>query len=161
MRNSERHKQYMREYHKKRYQENKEKFKEINHQNYLKRKALGMEVGDQDIYHTIDELKQAEIEEFGAVGNAINWDKWTELVEQTKEDITNVLKDYKQPSKRKPIYVYTMTTKIPLIIFKDSDEAATALDINRIIITNHARTQVPIYYKNIILSYTPINETKD
>ena len=54
-----------------------------------------------------------------------------------------------------------MTRKVPIIVFQDSDEAATTLNMTRVQVTNHARTQVPIYYKGIILSYTPINETKD
>lgn len=157
MQTAERRRLYYKQY----YQQHKDKYNKDWRKYYERRKALGIQVGDQDIYHTIDELKQAEIEEFGEIGNAINWTKWQELVEQTKNDITNALKDYKQPSKRKPIYCYTMTRKVPIIVFKDSDEAATTLDINRMIVTNHARTQVPIYYKGIILSYTPINETKD
>lgn len=114
--------------------------------------------GTIDIYQSREELKQWEIDNNT---HCINWDIWDKVQEQTKQDITKALKDHQEPLKRKPIYVYTLNTKIPLIVFKDSDEAATTLDINRMIVTNHARTQVPIYYKGIILSYTPINETED
>lgn len=155
--NSEKKKQYLKRY----YQEHKDKYRQNFKKFYQRTKELGLVTGEIDLYHTIEELKQGEIEEFGAIGEAINWDKWRELVEQTKQDITKALKDHSEPLNRKPIYVYTLNTKIPLIVFKDSDEAATTLDINRMIVTNHARTQVPIYYKGIILSYTPINETED
>lgn len=145
-----------RRYFKKYYQQHKDKCQERNKRNYQRRKELGIQVGDQDLYNTVEELKQAEIEEFGAEGEAINWTKWEELIEQTKQDITNALKDYKTPKKRKPIYCYTMTTKMLIITFQDSDEAATALNLTRIQVTNHARTNVPIYYKGIILSYQEI-----
>ena len=152
MQNSERRRLYYKKY----YQEHKDKYNKNWKHYYERRKALGIQAGDTEIYHTIDELKQAEIEEFGAVGNAINWDRWEALVEKTKEDITNALKDFKQPSKRKPIYCYTMTTKVPIIVFEDSDQAATTLNITRMQVTNACRTHKPIYYKGIILSYQPI-----
>lgn len=113
--------------------------------------------GTIDIYQSREELQEAEKREEGK----INWNIWDKVQEQTKNDITKALKDHQEPLKRKPIYVYTLNTKIPLIVFKDSDEAATTLNITRVQVTNHARTQVPIYYRGIILSYTPINETKN
>lgn len=110
--------------------------------------------GTIDIYQSREELQEAEKRQEGK----INWDIWHKVQEQTKQDITKALKDHQEPLKRKPIYVYTLNTKIPLIVFKDSDEAATTLNITRVQVTNHARTQVPIYYRGIILSYTPINQ---
>lgn len=148
MQTAERRRLYYKQY----YQQHKDKYNKDWRKYYERRKALGIEVGDQDIYHTITELKEAEERGEGI----INWEAWDRIAEQTKQDITNALKDYKTPSKRKPIYCYSMTSKIPLIVFKNSDEAATTLGVNRMIITNHARLLTPLYDKGIILSYQPI-----
>lgn len=107
----------------------------------------------QDLYKTREELKTAE-EEFGT--KIVNWDKWDELVKKTRQDIEKALKNYTPPKKRKQIYAYTLATKLPLV-FNDSDQAASVLGIDRMVITNHARTQVPIYHIGVILSYQPIN----
>lgn len=152
MTNNEKKRQYFRKY----FQEHKEECRERYRRNYQRRKELGLVTGEIDLYHTIEELKQGEIEEFGAIGEAINWAKWTEVIEQTKQAILKALEDYKAPPKRKQIYCYSMTSKIPLIVFKNSDEAATTLGVNRMIITNHARLLTPLYDKGIILSYQPI-----
>ena len=34
---------------------------------------------------TREELQQLEIEEFGNIGNGINWDKWDEVVQRTQD----------------------------------------------------------------------------
>lgn len=153
MTNSEKRRQYFQRY----WKEHKEECKERNRRNYQRRKELGLQVGEIDIYHSVEELKEAE----GMGEGKINWEAWDKVVEQTKQQITNALENYKQPSNRKSIYVYTINSKIPIITFKDSDEAATTLNLTRMQVTNHARSHVPIYYKNIILSYTPINEKED
>ena len=140
------------QYFKKYYKEHKDSYNKNWRKYYERRKELGIQVGDTDIYHTREELQEAEEREEGK----INWNIWDKVQEQTKQDITNTLKDYKQPSKRKPIYVYTMTTKVPIIVFQDSDEAATTLNITRMQVTNACRTHKPIYYKGIILSYQPL-----
>lgn len=109
--------------------------------------------GTIDLYQTINELKSAEIEEFGAVGNAINWSKWKEVVNTTKEEIKDVLENYQPISKRKPIYVFVITSKEPLMKFETSDLAAEALGINRMLITNACHSHRPIKHKGIFLSY--------
>ena len=148
MQNSERRRLYYKKY----YQEHKDKYNKNWKHYYERRKELGLVDGDTDIYHNRQELQEAEKREEGW----INWEAWDRVVEQTKQDIINALKDYKTPSKRKPIYCYTMTTKMPIIVFQDSDEAATTLNITRMQVTNACRTHKPIYYKGIILSYQPI-----
>ena len=142
------------QYKKNYYQNHKEEWKVRNHINYLKRKARGIKQDEPiDIYQTIEELKEAETRGEGK----INWDVWQEVIEQTKQDITKALEDYESPSNRQPIYVYTMTSKMPLFQFKNSDEAEKTLGINRMIITNHARSQRPLYNRGILFSYLPIN----
>ena len=148
MTNSEKRRQYFKKY----YQSHKEECLERYKRNYQRRKELGIVTGDVDIYHTREELQEAEEREEGR----INWNIWDKVQEQTKQDITKALKDHQEPLKRKPIYVYTLNTKIPLIVFKDSDEAATTLNITRMQVTNACRTHKPIYYKGIILSYQPL-----
>lgn len=148
--NSEKKKQYLKRY----YQEHKDKYRQNFKKFYQRTKELNLTIGDIDFYQTREELKEAESRGEGK----INWTAFDKVVEQTKQQITNALENFEQPLKRKPIYCYTLKTKLLIKTFKDSDEAATTLDINRMIVTNHARTQVPIYHKNIILSYTPINE---
>lgn len=142
--------QYIKQY----YQDHKEEWKERNHLNYLKRKARGIKQDEQiDIYQTREELRDAEEREEGK----INWNIWDKVQEETKNDITKALEDYEEPTNRQPIYVYTMTSKMPLFQFKNSDEAEKTLGINRMIITNHARTQRPLYNRGILFSYLPIN----
>ena len=149
MTNSEKRRQYFKKY----YQSHKEQCLERYRRNYQRRKELGIVTGDVDIYHTREELQEAETREEGR----INWDMWDKAVEQAKNDITNALKDYQGYKKRKPIYVYTINAKIPLFIFENSDEASKTLGINRMVITNQCRTERPYHQKGIIMLYHPIN----
>lgn len=104
---------------------------------------------EQDIYKTREELKKAE-------DGIVNWDKWDELVKKTKKDIAKALKNYTPPNKRKQIYVYTLTSKLPLFIFDDSDKASSTLGIDRMVITNYCNTYKPFYKRGLIFSYKPL-----
>lgn len=151
MTNAEKRRQYFKKY----YQTHKEQCLERYRRNYQRRKELGIEVGETDIYHNRQELQEAEAREEGK----INWDAWDRIVEQTKQDIAKELENYKAPNNnrnRKPIYVYTLTSHIPLFKFENSDEAAETLGIPRMIITNHARLLKPLYNKGLYITYQPI-----
>lgn len=148
--NSEKKKQYLKRY----YQEHKDKYRQNFKKFYQRTKELNLTIGDIDFYQTREELKEAESRGEGK----INWTAWDKVVEQTKQQITNALENFEQPLKRKPIYVYVINSKEPLMVFENSDQASQTLGINRMIITNACRSHRPIKDKGIYLSYTPINE---
>jgi hypothetical protein len=91
------------------------------------------------------------------------WDKWNELVEKTKQDITNLLEDYKKPQKHKngkpfkTVYVYNLDSQL-IGTFDNPILAARHFDVNEIIINQCMRNKIPYFKQRLYFSNEPINE---
>lgn len=86
-------------------------------------------------------------------GIEIDWSKWNEIVEQTKQQIQQIpVKTPGKPSTRK--YVYTLNGK-HLATFDTTKECAKAYNIAPETVTQYARTGKPHYKLGLIFSNTP------
>ena len=75
----------------------------------------------------------------------INWDKWNELVKQTKQDIKEELKGFKMINTN-PVYVYDILKQRVIKTFKNPKECAKYYGVSRELVTNYIRNN-RIYYK--------------
>ena len=93
----------------------------------------------------------------------INWTLWDELVEKTKQDITNILEDYKKPQKHKngkpfrTVYVYNLDSQL-IGTFDSPILAARHFDVNEIIINQCMRNKIPYFKQRLYFSNEPINQ---
>ena len=90
----------------------------------------------------------------------INWDKWDELVQETKQDITKELKKHKPIAQKNGrvatrVYVYD-SNKLLIKTFSSTQEAADYYNIRREQVTNYAREEKPYYKFQIIFRTKPI-----
>lgn len=104
---------------------------------------------DNDIFFKIDvssreELQQMEIEEGGEVGAFINWDKWDEIVQRTKEQLEAAEYVTKEGYKcGKEVYAYSFITKELIKKFASATLAAEAYGTSPATILFHARKHKP------------------
>lgn len=75
----------------------------------------------------------------------INWDKWNELVQQTKQDIKEELKGFKRINTN-PVFVYDILKQRVIKTFKSPKECAKYYGVSRELVTNYIRDN-RIYYK--------------
>ena len=75
----------------------------------------------------------------------INWDKWNELVKQTKQDIKEELKSFKKMYTN-PVFVYDILKQRVIKTFKNPQECADFYGISREQVTNYIR-EGKCYYK--------------
>ena len=75
----------------------------------------------------------------------INWDRWNELVQQTKQDIKEELKGFEKINTN-PVFVYDILKQRVIKTFKSPKECAKYYGISRETVTNYIREN-RIYYK--------------
>lgn len=75
----------------------------------------------------------------------INWDRWDELVKQTKQDIKEELKGFKKMYTN-PVFVYDIFKQKIIKTFKNPKECADFYGISREQVTNYIR-EGKCYYK--------------
>ena len=75
----------------------------------------------------------------------INWDKWDELVQQTKQDIKEELKGFEMIYTN-PVFVYDIWKQRVIKIFKSPQECANYYNISRELVNTYIREN-RIYYK--------------
>lgn len=115
-------------------------------------------VNTEDSFKSVDIDSRQELDDLAEEeGIEVNWEKWDELVQQTKQDITKELKKYKpivQKNGRMPqtVYVYNPNERL-IKTFSSTQEAADFYHIRKEQVTNYAREQ-KIYYKLQIMFRT-------
>lgn len=75
----------------------------------------------------------------------INWDRWNELVKQTKQDIKEELKGFERINTN-PVFVYDILKQRVIKTFKNPKECAKYYGVSRELVTNYIRDN-RIYYK--------------
>lgn len=75
----------------------------------------------------------------------INWNKWDELVQQTKQDIKEELKGFERMYTN-PVFVYDIWKKRVIKIFKSPQECAKYYNISRELVNTYIRDH-RVYYK--------------
>ena len=75
----------------------------------------------------------------------INWDRWDELVQQTKQDIKEELKGFERINTN-PVFVYDIFKQRVIKTFKSPKECAKYYGISREQVTNYIR-EGKCYYK--------------
>ena len=75
----------------------------------------------------------------------INWDRWNELVQQTKQDIKEELKGFERINTN-PVFVYDIWKQRVIKTFKSPKECAKYYGVSRELVTNYIRDK-RIYYK--------------
>ena len=75
----------------------------------------------------------------------INWDRWNELVQQTKQDIKEELKGFERINTN-PVFVYDILKQRVIKTFKSPKECAKYYGVSRELVTNYIRNN-RIYYK--------------
>lgn len=75
----------------------------------------------------------------------INWDKWNELVQQTKQDIKEELKGFERIYTN-PVFVYDIWKQRVIKIFKSPQECANYYNISRELVNTYIRDH-RVYYK--------------
>ena len=68
----------------------------------------------------------------------INWDRWNELVKETKQDIKEELKGFEKIYTN-PVFVYDICKQRVIKIFKSPQECADFYGIRREQVTNYIR----------------------
>ena len=76
---------------------------------------------------------------------SINWDRWNELVKQTKQDIKEELKGFESINTN-PVFVYDILKQRVIKTFKNPKECAKYYGVSRELVTNYIRNN-RIYYK--------------
>ena len=75
----------------------------------------------------------------------INWDRWNELVQRTKQDIKEELKCFEKINTN-PVFVYDILKQRVIKTFKSPKECAKYYGVSRELVTNYIRNN-RIYYK--------------
>lgn len=73
------------------------------------------------------------------------WDRWDELVKQTKQDIKEELKGFEMINTN-PVFVYDILKQRVIKTFKSPKECAKYYGVSRELVTNYIRDN-RIYYK--------------
>ena len=74
------------------------------------------------------------------------WDRWNELVKQTKQDIKEELKGFEKMINTNPVFVYDILKQRVIKTFKSPKECAKYYGVSRELVTNYIRNN-RIYYK--------------
>lgn len=98
--------------------------------------------GAEDVSSRQELMELAQEEE---PSPAINWDRWNELVQQTKKDIKEELKGFKKMYTN-PVFVYDIWKQRVIRTFKNPKECADFYGISREQVTNYIR-ECKCYYK--------------
>lgn len=87
-----------------------------------------------------------ELEQEEEQSQIINWDRWDELVQQTKQDIKEELKGFEKRINTNPVFVYDILKQRVIKTFKSPKECAKYYGVSREFVTNYIREN-RIYYK--------------
>lgn len=104
-------------------------------------KCIERFVGEDDLYVTREQLKEAEASGEGK----INWNRFDELVQRTKQDIKEELKGFERINTN-PVFVYDILKQRVIKTFKNPKECAKYYGVSRELVTNYIREN-RIYYK--------------
>ena len=91
-------------------------------------------LGEDDLYVTREQLKEAEARGEGK----IHWDRFDELVQQTKQDIKEELKGFERINTNR-VFVYDIMKQRVIKTFKSPKECADFYGISREQVTNYIR----------------------
>lgn len=100
--------------------------------NYIEKDILK---GAEDVSSKQELMELAQDEEQFPI---INWDRWNELVQQTKQDIKEELKGFEKIYTN-PVFVYDIWKQKVIKIFKSPQECADFYGIRREQVTNYIR----------------------
>ena len=109
--------------------------------------------GCQDI-NSREELMQLAEEE-GLIGEVINWSKWDEVVQQTKE-LIEALGELLPVSQTREVWVYTTRTGTEIGHYNSVKEAAEALNEAPGTIQHCAYKNQPLQRAQLVISYYPL-----
>ena len=98
--------------------------------------------GAEDVSSRQELMELAQEEE---PSPTINWDRWNELVKQTKQDIKEELKGFEKINTN-PVFVYDILKQRVIKTFKSPKECAKYYGVSRELVTNYIRNN-RIYYK--------------
>ena len=104
-------------------------------------KCIERFVGEDDLYVTREQLKEAEARGEGK----INWDRWDELVQRTKQDIKEELKGFEKMYTN-TVFVYDILKQRVIKTFKSPKECAKYYNISRELVNTYIRDH-RVYYK--------------
>ena len=74
------------------------------------------------------------------LNNYINWENWNRIVEQTRRDIAELLKDYKQHTKHETSYIYNEDGEL-VKGFQTQSDCAIFLGGNKTTVSNYLKRQ--------------------
>lgn len=121
---------------------------------FQERKKQGIEAHDEHYYHSIEELKEAEERGEGR----INWNKWQEIVEMTKQQLASITYP-KHNSSGIPKWVYRASTGKLLGKYENTQEVADAfkyINLTNAAINYYAFMQKPYYKHDLFFSNEPV-----
>ena len=98
--------------------------------------------GAEDVSSRQELMELAQEEE---PSPTINWDRWNELVQQTKQDIKEELKGFERINTN-PVFVYDILKQRVIKTFKNPKECAKYYGVSSELVTNYIREN-RIYYK--------------
>ena len=98
--------------------------------------------GAEDVSSRQELMELAQEEE---PSPTINWDRWNELVKQTKQDIKEELKSFERINTN-PVFVYDILKQRVIKIFKSPKECAKYYNISRELVNTYIRDH-RVYYK--------------
>lgn len=98
--------------------------------------------GAEDVSSRQELMELAQEEDPSPV---INWDRWDELVKQTKQDIKEELKGFERINTN-PVFVYDILKQRVIKTFKNPKECAKYYNISRELVNTYIRDN-RIYYK--------------
>lgn len=127
---------------------------------FQERQKQGIEAHDEHYYHSIEELKEAEARGEGR----INWDKWQEIIDKTKEQFNGMTFQKKQEHQNTnnsavPKWVYRNSTGQLLGHYQSTKEVMEAfsyLNLTRGVINYYATVQKPYFKQDLYFSNEPI-----
>ena len=105
---------------------------------------------EKDILKGVEDVSSRqelmELEQEEEQSQIINWDRWDELVQQTKQDINKELKGFEKRINTNPVFVYDILKQRVIKTFKSPQECADFYGIRREQVTNYIRDH-RVYHK--------------
>ena len=117
--------------------------------NNLKYHWYGDNYTEKDILKGAEDVSSRqelmELEQEEEPSPIINWDRWNELVKQTKQDIKEELKGFERINTN-PVFVYDILKQRVIKTFKSPKECAKYYNISRELVNTYIRDH-RVYYK--------------
>ena len=114
---------------------------------------MGKEIDVEKSFQSVDINSRKELEDIAEEEKLdINfnnwWDRWNELVQQTKQDIKEELKGFEMINTN-PVYVYDILKQRVIKTFKSPKECAKYYNISRELVNTYIRDH-RVYYKQAV-----------